>query len=254
MQIGKLLSLAKGRIEGEDTVMATLGNPPAKLDLAKRVLYRDDDMIILDKPPGIAVHKGAGYGDNLEAHFDSLRFGRPEVPALAHRLDKDTSGCLVLGRHVSALRQLGAMFKEGHISKTYWAVVLGKPPQAEGLIDAPLARRSHDKRSWWMKVDAITGDPSKTRYRVLGQADGVAWLELSPLTGRTHQLRVHCEHLGCPIAGDPIYGGDRARAGARHLQLHARTIAVPTRKGIVEVTAAPPAHMEDLLQLCGWHP
>jgi tRNA pseudouridine32 synthase / 23S rRNA pseudouridine746 synthase len=227
-------------------------NAATRLDLVSRILHRDDDMIILDKPPGIAVHKGAGYGDNLEAHFESLILDRSEVPALAHRLDKDTSGCLVLGRHGPALKRLGALFRDGKITKTYWAVVLGHPPAAEGVIDAPLARRSHDRRRWWMKVDAVQGDASLTRYRVLGQADGLTWLELQPMTGRTHQLRVHCEHIGCPIAGDPIYGGDRARAGARHLHLHARSITIPERQGDISVQASPPEHMKDLLMLCGW--
>jgi tRNA pseudouridine32 synthase / 23S rRNA pseudouridine746 synthase len=233
-----------------------LPNPSRKAteaaDLAARVLYRDPAMIILDKPPGIAVHKGAGAGDNLEAHFAALRFGAAENPALAHRLDKDTSGCLVLGRSKSALARLGLLFREGYVVKTYWAVVMGRVPAMNGTIDAPLARRSDDKRSWRMKTDPA-GDPSITHWRVLGEADGLAWLELRPETGRTHQLRVHCAHLGAPIAGDHIYGGDLARAGARHMHLHARAITVPfDRPNPVTVSAMPPEHMHDLLQACGW--
>lgn len=216
------------------------------------VLHRDEDVIVLDKPPGVAVHRGAGHGDNLEDHFALLRFGRPENPGLAHRLDRDTSGCLVLGRHKRALARLGALFREGRALKTYWAVAAGRPEGEAGVIDAPLARRSHERRSWWMKADP-SGDPSLTRWRILGRADGIAWLELSPETGRTHQLRVHCDHAGWPIAGDPIYGGDVARAAARHLQLHARRIVLPldpTRP--LDVAAEPPAHMRVLLSACGW--
>ena len=220
--------------------------------LPSLVLHRDRDVIILDKPPGIAVHKGAGHGDDLERSFDLLRFGADEAPGLAHRLDKDTSGCLVLGRSKQALKRLGALFRDGRTQKTYWAVVVGRVEGDSGVIDAPLARRSADKRSWWMKVD-LAGDPSRTGWRVLGRADGLAWLELTPETGRTHQLRVHCAHGGWPIAGDHIYGGDLARSAARHMHLHARRIVLPldaTRP--IDVTAEPPAHMHVLLGACGW--
>jgi tRNA pseudouridine32 synthase / 23S rRNA pseudouridine746 synthase len=220
-------------------------------ELPARVLHRDADAIILDKPPGIAVHKGPGGGDDLEAHFDALRFGAPAAPALAHRLDKDTSGCLVLGRSKEALARLGKLFRDGRVAKTYWAVVAGPVAGDGGTIDAPLSRRSHDRRSWWMKVDPA-GDPSCTDWRVLGRADGLAWLELRPRTGRTHQLRVHCAHLGAPIAGDRVYGGDVALAAARHLHLHARAVAYPWSGGTVSATAAPPAHMHALLEACGW--
>jgi tRNA pseudouridine32 synthase / 23S rRNA pseudouridine746 synthase len=220
--------------------------------LPQRVLHRDAMMLVIDKPPGIAVHKGAGYGDNLEAHFDCLRFGAAENPALAHRLDKDTSGCLVLGRNREALAKLGTLFRNGLAEKTYWAVVIGQVAGDSGIIDAPLMRRSADKRSWWMKVDPA-GDPSLTRWRVLGRADGIAWLELRPETGRTHQLRVHCVHMHAPIAGDHVYGGDLARSAARHMHLHARAITLPLdRDRPVTVVAQPPAHMHALLTACGW--
>jgi tRNA pseudouridine32 synthase / 23S rRNA pseudouridine746 synthase len=220
--------------------------------LAAHVLYRDDQVIILNKPPGIAVHKGAGYGDNLEAHFHLLRFGLPDNPGLAHRLDKDTSGCLVLGRTRPALRQLGDLFSKGLAKKTYWAVVVGGPAKDSGSIDAPLARRSADKRSWWMKVDPA-GDDSLTHWRVLGRADGLTWLELVPETGRTHQLRVHCAHSGWPIAGDHVYGGDQARSAARHMHLHARHIVLPRPASqSLAAEAAPPEHMRPLLAACGW--
>jgi tRNA pseudouridine32 synthase / 23S rRNA pseudouridine746 synthase len=220
--------------------------------LPARVLHRDPMMLIIDKPPGIAVHKGAGYGDNLEAHFDQLRFDSADVPALAHRLDKDTSGCLVLGRNREALARLGTLFRKGLADKTYWAIVVGNIEGQDGTIDAPLMRRSAEKRSWWMKVDPA-GDPSLTHWRVLGRADGLTWLELKPVTGRTHQLRVHCAHIGAPIAGDHVYGGDRARSAARHMHLHARTITVPLDSDRpVRVVAPAPEHMEVLLAACGW--
>lgn len=219
--------------------------------LVDRVLYRDDDMIVIDKPAGIAVHKGGGGGPNLEALFPALAFGMARSPALAHRLDRETSGCLVLGRHRKALAHLGKLFQRGEIAKTYWAVVVGAPPD-EGRIDLPLARRSADKRSWVMRA-APDGDPSTTLFRTLGRHDGLAWLELTPLTGRTHQLRVHCAASGFPIAGDELYGGDTARAAARRIHLHARRIVIPRRKGqaALAVEAPLPEHMETLFGACG---
>jgi RluA family pseudouridine synthase len=221
--------------------------------LAALVLYRDDDVIVLDKPAGIAVHRGPGGGETLDDHLDPLRMGLPRRPELAHRLDKDTSGCLVLGRTGEALARLGRLFRDGRIAKTYWAVAVGHLAGDSGRIDAPLARRSDDRRSWRMQV-AADGDASVTEWRVLGRADGLVWLELSPLTGRTHQLRVHLAHLGCPIAGDRVYGGDLALSAARRLHLHARAIRIPGggRWRDIACEAAPPAHMHTLLAAAGW--
>jgi RluA family pseudouridine synthase len=234
------------------TDVMTHGSALTAEALTARVLHRDADTLILDKPPGIAVHKGPGRGDNLEAHFRDLMFERTTPPGLAHRLDKDTSGCLVLGRHPRALAKLNRLFAKGQVEKTYWAIAAGRIVEDAGRIEAPLARRSHDKRSWWMQVSP-DGDPSATEWRVKGRADGLVWFELKPLTGRTHQLRVHLAHLGLPIAGDRVYGGDRALAVARHLQLHARSIRLPLDPARpLEAVAPPPAHMHTLLAACGW--
>ncbi len=214
--------------------------------VAARLLYRDGLMLVLDKPAGIAVHQGPKGGPNLEALFGGLRFGLPRNPALAHRLDRDTSGCLVLGRHRKALEKLGLLFKQGRISKTYWAVVEGEPRDEEGLIDLPLGRLDAT-RGWWMKVDPA-GQPAQTRYRVLARGDGRTAMALQPLTGRTHQLRVHCAALGWPILGDPIYGH-----GIGRLHLHARSILVPLAKTApaIAVEAPVPAHMRQALEGLG---
>jgi len=224
-------------------------------EILARLLYRDALMLVIDKPAGIAVHQGPKGGDNLEAHFDALRFGLPRTPALAHRLDRDTSGCLVLGRHRKALETLGKLFKRGEISKTYWAVVEGEPPD-EGLIDLPLGKLD-SKRGWWMKVDPL-GSPSQTRWKVMGRGIGreerpLAWLALEPLTGRTHQLRVHASSMGWPILGDPIYGS-AVFAGGPGLQLHAREIVIPLYKNKepIKVEAQPPEAMREWLARCGW--
>ena len=173
-------------------------------EMLARLLYRDGLMLVIDKPAGFAVHRGPKGGESLEDYFDALRFGLPRNPALAHRLDKDTSGCLVLGRHRKALALLGKLFKQGKIGKTYWAVVEGAPDADEGRIDLPLGKLD-ETRGWWMKPDP-KGVPAVTTWKVLGRSDSLSWLALEPLTGRTHQLRVHCAEMGWPILGDNIYG------------------------------------------------
>ena len=253
------------------------------------LLYRDGLMLVIDKPAGLAVHRGPNGGESLEDHFDALRFGLPRAPALAHRLDRDTSGCLVLGRHRKALAKLGRLFKSGAVGKTYWAVVEGAPEAEAGVIELPLGRLD-ETRGWWMKHDPA-GQPAVTKWKVLGhsspppcwEGSGVGaerptalvdappslatplptlthkggeiltWLALEPLTGRTHQLRVHCAEIGWPILGDAIYG--RApRSGGPPLHLHAREVVVPLYKNRapIAVTAPTPPHMRERLKQCGW--
>lgn len=235
---------------------------PAELE--SRLLHRDGLMLVLDKPAGIAVHAGPGGGENLERHFDALRFGLPRPPALAHRLDRDTSGCLVLGRHPKALRKLGQLFSAGRVDKTYWAVVLGGPAGDAGTVDAALTKRSDARRGWKMIVVPADGEgaqASRTDWRVLGRgevpgAGPVAFVECRPRTGRTHQIRVHMAHLGCPVLGDPVYGGGAADAAGVPipLHLHSRAIVVPLQssKPPVAVTAPVPPHMRTALAACGW--
>ena len=235
-------------------------------ELHSRLLYRDDLMLVIDKPAGLAVYPGPGRGPNLEELLDALRFGLPRPPALAHRLDRDTSGCLVLGRHRKALSRLGRLFAAGRVDKTYWAVVEGQPAEPAGRIELALKKRTPE-RGWHMVADPA-GQPAATEYRLLGASDGLAWLELKPRTGRTHQVRVHCAALGCPVLGDTIYGrpshdaargaGPEARAnagaGSAPLHLHARAIAVPLypNRPPIMVTAPPPSHMLAALKACGY--
>jgi tRNA pseudouridine32 synthase / 23S rRNA pseudouridine746 synthase len=217
-----------------------------------RLLYRDGMMLVLNKPARVAVHAGPKDGLSLEDDFDALRFGLPRNPALAHRLDRDTAGCLVLGRHHKALETLGLLFKQGKIAKTYWAIVTGAPEGESGVIDFPLGRLD-DKRGWWMKVDP-KGQKALTHWRVkergVWRDAPIAWLELEPRTGRTHQLRVHCASQGWPIFGDAIYGG---RADLP-LQLLARKVVVPLSKSKppVEAEAPAPPHMLEALKGCGF--
>ena len=241
--------------------MTKAANEPGtdqKLDILARVLHRDGLMLIIDKPAGIPVHRGPRNsrdksGVALEDYFDGLRFGLPRPPVLAHRLDRDTSGCLVLGRHRKATASLGLLFKHNKIDKTYWAVVEGGPDADEGVIDIPLGRLN-EERGWWQKPDP-NGLPSTTNWKVLGRnaETKLSWLALEPVTGRTHQLRVHCATMGWPIIGDSIYG-TAPRDGGPMLHLHAREIAVPLSKNKppVQVAAPVPDHMRERLRACGW--
>jgi len=241
-------------------------NQPTDEEILARVLHRDGLMLVIDKPAGIPVHKGPKGGPNLEASFDALRFGLPRPPVLAHRLDKETSGCLVLGRHRKATASLGLLFKHGKISKTYWAVVEGGPDADEGIIEMPLGRRDAE-RGWWQKPDP-DGQPAITTWRVLGRSAApssglspssdevtaaLTWLAMEPVTGRTHQLRVHASATGWPIVGDNIYGNG-PRFGEPRLHLHAREIAIPLSKNKppVQVVAPAPLHMHERLRACGW--
>jgi tRNA pseudouridine32 synthase/23S rRNA pseudouridine746 synthase/23S rRNA pseudouridine1911/1915/1917 synthase len=205
-------------------------------------------VLVIDTPAGIPVHSGPAGGPHLEHWFPLLRFGLKRPPALAHRLDRDTSGCLVLGRHPKALRRLGRLFAEGQVEKVYWAVVAGQPAAPQGRIETGL--RKETRGSGWRVVVDPAGQHAVTEYRVLGAADGRAWLELRPRTGRTHQIRVHCAALGCPVVGDPVYG-EPAELG---LLLHARSIALPLypAKPSIAVTAPPPPHMLAALTRLGY--
>ncbi len=232
-------------------------------EIVRRLLYRDGLMLVLDKPAGVAVHRGPKGGASLEDFFGALRFGLPRAPALAHRLDRDTSGCLVLGRHRKALAELGRLFKTGRVRKTYWAVVEGGPSEDEGRIELPLGRLDAT-RGWWMKHDP-TGQAAVTTWTVLGRglaphaaktgapSRPIAWLALEPLTGRTHQLRVHCAEMGWPIVGDAIYGS-APRRGGEPLHLHAREVEVPLYKNRnpIRVVAPVPSHLKPALSACGW--
>jgi RluA family pseudouridine synthase len=219
--------------------------------LQARILYCDDDVLVFDKPAGLAVHRAPGAGPTLEPLLPALALGRKEPPALAHRLDRDTSGCLVFGRHPQALRRLMALFAAGAVEKTYWAVVQGAPAAAEGIVEQPILK-VHRGRDWRMIADP-GGQAAETAWRLLGQGEGGAWLELQPRTGRTHQVRIHCASLGCPVIGDAAYGA-RPGVGER-LHLHARGVSfrVGPKHRLIAVAAPPPLHMRPALAACGWH-
>ncbi|MBF0269192.1 MAG: RluA family pseudouridine synthase [Alphaproteobacteria bacterium] len=217
------------------------------LDLRSRVLYMDDDIIAINKPAGLAVQGGTGTTHHLDAMLDALKYDYEERPRLVHRLDKDTSGVLVLGRTAQAASRLANAFKHRSARKTYWALVVGCPLPHEGEVDAPLSKRP-GRLGEKMDIDEEEGQEAVTLYRVLDHAHNKAsWLELKPLTGRTHQLRVHCLALGCPILGDGKYGGPEAflhgSGISRKLHLHARSLELPAHGGKSLIIEAPiPEH------------
>jgi RluA family pseudouridine synthase len=221
-------------------------------EIQARVLHRDGLVLVIDKPAGLPVHRPPGGrakgGACLEDAFVHLRFGLPRPPALAHRLDRDTSGCLALGRHRKALAALSALFRENRAEKTYWALVAGHPPEAAGRVELALTRVQAHGASAHMVADP-RGLPSVTEWRLLAELDGCTWIEAKPLTGRMHQIRAHLAALGCPVLGDPLYGGELTGPRDGPVQLHARRLALPLRKTKppIEAEAPPPTHMAERL-------
>lgn len=221
------------------------------VNLATRLLYRDGAVLIIDKPAGLAVHAGPKGGEHLGLYLEQLRFGAKRKPELAHRLDRETSGCLVLGRTGKALADLGRLFAEGLAEKTYWAVVVGRPRTESGTIDYALKKREK-KFGWRMEVDR-SGLASVTEWRLLGSDGRLSWLECRPLTGRTHQIRAHCAAIGHPLVGDFIYGKGTGTLAGDRLMLHSRAILLPLEAGKPPIRAeAPvPEHMAEALAACG---
>ena len=208
-------------------------------EILNRVLYKDTHIIVLNKPSGVPVHKGPKGGETMEDYFGFLKFGNLENPSLAHRLDRDTSGCLILGRHKKALKKLGKLFEEKKVLKTYIAMVKGKMPAEKGVIDAKIKKKSEEKRGWWVFV-AEDGEVALTEYKVIKDYGDKSLVEFYPKTGRTHQIRVHAAHVGCPIIGDSIYGGAERDA---QLMLHALEIDIPyTPPESITIRAEVPAY------------
>jgi 23S rRNA pseudouridine955/2504/2580 synthase len=228
--------------------------------LRDAVLYRDEWALVIDKPAGLAVQGGTNTDRHVDALLDGLRFGSAERPRLVHRLDKDTSGVLLVARHAAAAAFFTRAFRDKTTRKIYWAVVAGLPRPERGRIDLGLAKGGGTKGGGRERVhaDDAGGKSAVTYYRVLDHAGGRAsWVALMPVTGRTHQLRVHCAAIGTPILGDGKYGGATAQlpggAAARRLHLHARSLAIPhPRGGMLRVNAPSPPHMRHLCEFFGF--
>jgi len=203
--------------------------------LLDRVLFLDGEALVIDKPAGLPVDRPRDGAISLENHLDSLTFGFKRWPQAVHRLDRDTSGCLLLSRNPKAHARFQQAFERGLVEKRYLAVLEGVPEGEEGMIDLPLAKISTREAGWRMTGDA-KGKPARTGWRLLRIEGGRALVEFRPETGRTHQIRVHAaEALGAPVVGDPVYG----RADPNGMLLHAAALNVP-RAGKEPVAAEAP--------------
>ena len=238
---------------------APASRPPRQSDidaLLACILYRDDDVIAINKPAGLAVQGGTGTERHIDAMLDALRFGSPERPRLVHRLDKDTSGVLLLARSARSASLLAEAFREKTTVKTYWAAVVGAPKPRRGKIDMALAKAPGKDKFSGKEGERVSGDEdgkhAVTYYTTVDNAGTkAAFVALRPVTGRTHQLRVHCgEALDTPILGDGKYGGAKSEIpglpAPRQLHLHARSIEMPhpSGSGVLAVTAPLPPHMK----------
>ena len=246
---------------GEDRAPRRAAPPMDEADVdmvQSAVIYRDGNMIALNKPAGLPVQGGSRVARHLDAMLDALRFDAADAPRLVHRLDRDTSGVLLLARHAAAARELTALFRSRQLQKLYWALVIGVPKPAQGRIDAPLAKRQVGAGERVIAT-AEGGQRAITDYTLIETAGRrLSWLALMPRTGRTHQLRAHTASVfGHPVVGDGKYGGEAAfPAGFEpRLHLHARALALPRPGGKALVLTAPlPPHMAAAWRFLGFDP
>jgi len=202
--------------------------------MAQAIIYEDGRLLVVNKPAGVAVHGGSGVSHGV---IELLRAARPELRdlSLVHRIDRETSGCLVLAKRRSTLRELHARFRDGVVEKNYLALVLGDWQLGDRLVDAPLLV-THRKGGERHVIVSADGKPAQTRFRLSRGYRDYSLVQCQPLTGRTHQIRVHAAHVGHPLAGDERYGDPVANArladlGLRRLFLHAQSIAFPDESG-----------------------
>ena len=200
------------------------------------ILYEDGEALVIDKPAGLSVDTPRRGGPSLADHLDALKLGFQRSPAPVHRLDTDTSGCLLLARNPKALKRFSAAFAEQLTQKVYLGVLAGMPSDTEGTVELALAKISSAEKGWRM-IPAKKGKPSLTHWRVVGESGGRALVEFRPATGRTHQIRVHAASgIGIPLLGDPVYGH---KGGAPRTMLHAASLVVE-RPGKTPIAAAAP--------------
>jgi len=262
--------LAKGQVlrvpPGDSHVKGGLGGPgprarkpltEAQLELADAmVIHRDPAAIVLNKPPGLATQGGSGTFEHVDGLLDAYTTSGPR-PRLVHRLDKDTSGVLLVAATPGSAAFFSKRFSTRGVRKIYWALVAGVPSIEEGLIDLPLAKQPGTGGEKMMVDKSEQGQPARSRYRVIDRAGNSAcWMELQPLTGRTHQLRVHLAAIGHPIVGDGKYGGQDAfltGSISRKMHLHARRLIIDHPDGTpLDVTAELPEHFAASLAQLGF--
>ncbi len=233
----------------------------AAAQIKKYVLYEDDDVIALNKPPGLAVQGGTGLRENLDEMLVGLARPGEKKPKLVHRLDRDTSGVLLVARTTNAAMKLTASFRDRRTQKIYWAVTAGVPEIVQGRIDAPLVKYGELMKIAEGEDEEKEAKSAITLYQVMESAKGLAaFVALWPVTGRTHQLRVHMAHIGTPILGDRLYGRKEPDALPKNelgkgLHLHARRLVLPhPRRGTIDVTAPLPPEMKKTWTWFGFDP
>jgi len=200
------------------------------------ILLEDGEALVINKPSGLPIERPRRGGASLEDHFEELKLGFQRAPMPVHRIDTDTSGCLLLARNAKALKRFAKAFEERLVEKRYLGVLSGVPADSEGTIELSLSKISSAEKGWRM-IAAKKGKPSITHWRVLAEHGGHTLVEFRPETGRTHQIRVHCQAgLNLPLLGDPVYGNGK---GAPRTMLHAAALTVP-RTGKPPIDAAAP--------------
>ncbi|MCB5945254.1 RluA family pseudouridine synthase [Acidocella sp. KAb 2-4] len=231
-------------------------DPVRQKELEAMVLYRDASLLVLNKPAGLAVQGGSGITVHIDGMLDALQGDAPERPKLVHRIDRDTSGLLIIARSGRAAKFLTAAFRGRDVEKTYWALLAGVPELLEGRIDLPLKRIDLGTTSRAEPASRKDKEAQKaiTDYRVLDRAGKrFCLVELKPHTGRMHQLRAHCLALGTPILGDAVYGGIFSEHFAQQLHLHARRLVIAHPEGgLLSIEAPLPKHMRDGLAYLGF--
>ena len=208
------------------------------------ILYEDGEALVVDKPGGLPMDRPRAGGASLDDHLGDLRLGFQRPPVPVHRLDADTSGCLLLARNPKALKRFAAAFEARQVSKRYLGILAGVPEAKDGTIELALSKISSAAEGWRM-IPARKGKPALTEWRVVAESEGRALVEFRPVTGRTHQLRVHsASGIGIPLLGDPVYGDGK---GAWRTMLHAVALEVPSEgKPPVAATAPWPAEFATL--------
>lgn len=232
-------------------------SPDAVAFARSLVIHRDRHALVINKPPGLATQGGTGTSEHVDGLLDALQFDADTRPRLVHRLDKDTSGVLLLARTARAAAFFGKCFANRETRKIYWAVVAGSPKLDDAMIDLPVSKQPGTGGEK-MHVDEEAGQSARSRFRVIDRAaDRAAFVEMQPLTGRTHQLRVHAAATGTPIVGDGKYGAGLAfltGGVSRKMHLHARRLVIDLPEGgTLDVRADLPQHFADTLAMLGFH-
>jgi 23S rRNA pseudouridine1911/1915/1917 synthase len=245
---------ANQRLNKSDSITVKLPTPavhPLAEPIPLAIIYEDEDVLVLDKPAGLTVHPAPGHPSHtlvnaVLAYCPGLAMSNePMRPGIVHRLDKDTSGLIVIAKNDFAREYLAAQFKNRTVAKGYLVLVKGRLSPEQGIIEAPIGRDPHNRRRMAI-VEA--GKEASTQYRVWKYLDSYTLLEVAPLTGRTHQIRVHLSAIGCPVVGDPIYGIKASHLSRQFIHAYRLGFHLPSTKQYQEFTSPLPMDLEEALE------